>query len=379
MNKKANIYKTEKMEYCKKNDIYSKSLTGSFISPFSFTMDSMEKLILINFEKDPDKYYNVFELQQAIDKEGNKKLLVVAYRIDGATDVYHQSAFPFASQSTILNEVQFIEQELANAKFDVTPDQLDLYFAFIDKYGREISVTLFENKLDKKSPFFLLAPIGVISKHPNSFPIYSLYKMAFTKQNNTEIKIEIDKRHHKPDTFPIPIECSKNYFTRYSADTFNVDWNKNFEGELLPLVPNDNIIKENGITYQLINNEGHYEIIRISATNKSHQINIDFIPPMPDIISLNEKIENKGSFSITTDNRTGKILGEYYIHKLGNDIEMILLPNGGWHPNEKRWILKFLFLVIKIFKEWPKSYVWKAKIKIENPDKILMKSSWERI
>ncbi len=379
MNQKTKHYKKEQGDYRRKNEIYSKKSTGSFISPFSFTMDPMEKLILINFEKDSDTFYNVFELQQAIDKEGKKKFLVVAYRKDGATDVYHQSNFPFASQSTILNDVEFIERDMATTKFDLFSDHLNLYFDFTDKYGREISVSLFENKLDKKNPFFLLAPIGVVSKHPDSFPIYSLYEMAFVKQKNAELKIEIDKEQHKPDTFPIPIENAKNFFTRYSADAFNVDLNKKFEGELLPLVPTNYIIEEKGITYQLIDNEGHYEIKKMSATQKRHQINIDFVPPIPDIISIKEKIENIGSFTISTDKNRGIIKGDYSILKQDKDIEMILRPIGGWQPNEKRWILKFLFLVIKIFKDWPKSYIWKASIKNENPDKVIMKSCWERI
>jgi len=379
MNQKTKLYKKEKAHYSNKNEIYSKKSTGSFISPFSFTIDPMEKLILINFEKDPDTFYNVFELQQAIHKEGNNKFLVVAYRKDGATDVYHQRNFPFASQSTILNDVEFIEQDMATTKFDLFSDHLDLYFDFIDKYGREISVSLFENKLDKKSPFFLLAPIGVVSKHPVSFPIYSLYEMAFVKQKNAELKIEIDKKQHKPDTFPIPIECGKNFLTRYSADAFNIDWNKKFEGELSHLIPTNNVIEEKGITYQLINNEGHYEIKRMSATHRRHQINIDFEPPIPDIISIKEKIENIGSFTISTDKNRGIIKGDYSILKQDNDIVMTIRPIDGWQPNEKRWILKFMFLIIKIFKDWPKSYIWKASIKVENPGKVIMKSCWERI
>jgi len=47
-------------------NIYSRNSDGSFFSPFSMSIDDMEHLILINFEKDPDKYYNTFELQKAV-------------------------------------------------------------------------------------------------------------------------------------------------------------------------------------------------------------------------------------------------------------------------------------------------------------------------
>ena len=65
------INKNETMVDLKENrfklngNIYSKASDGHFYSPFSLSIDNMEHLILINFEKNPDKYYNTFELQQA--------------------------------------------------------------------------------------------------------------------------------------------------------------------------------------------------------------------------------------------------------------------------------------------------------------------------
>ena len=101
------------------NDIYSKSSYGSFYPPFNLSIDSMEHLILVNFEKDPDKYYNTFELQQEPDKTGRKRLLVIAYRNDGGADVYNQSGYPLASQESLLNDVNFKVCPLEGAKFEV--------------------------------------------------------------------------------------------------------------------------------------------------------------------------------------------------------------------------------------------------------------------
>jgi len=86
-----------------------------------------------------------------------------------------------------------------------------------------------------------------------------------------------------------------------------------------------------------------------------------------------------GNFVITTNKSTGNISGGYHLQKLKNEIELQLQPNKGWQPNEGRWILKILFLVVKVFKEWPKSYVWNAKIKLDETEQPIMESSWERI
>lgn len=309
--------KTESL--LKKTDVYSKMSEGIFFSPFSLSIDDMEHLILVNFEKDSDEFYHTFELQQASDKNGKNRFLVIAYRKDGSTDVYHQDGFPFGSQSSLLNDVNFFVRPMENAKFEVSADYLEVYFAFEDKTHREIKVMVKETNRLKKNPFFLLAPIGVVPKKPVSLPVYSLYEMSFTKQKYSVIEIEIDKVKHKPDTFPLPIDYAKNYFTRYSTETFNVDLNKNFHGPLLPLKPDkNNNIENKGINYELIDNDGHYEIKGMNAKNKKHQININFSPPIPDIICLKDEVIVDGDFNITTDKSTGRIGGRFHLQRLNN-------------------------------------------------------------
>lgn len=362
------------------NEIYSCSSDGSFYSPFSLTIDEMEHLILINFEKDPDEYYNTFELQQARDKAGWACLLVIAYRNDGGADVYHQPGYPLASQDSLLNDVNFTVCPLEGAKFEVDDDRLDVFFAFTDRYGRNINVKVNENRKPRKKPFFLLAPIGTLAKQPKSFPVYSLYGMSFAKQKHTGIEIRIDQAMRKPDTFPLPVDLAKNYFSRYSPDTFNVDWNKNFQGRLLPLFPGEDGKTVNGnVSYELNNNQGHHEIRRMSTANRKHTINIEFQPPVPDIVCLRDGLKMTGEFIITTDGAAGSVRGQYHALRRGNETEMSLHPDRGWIPNEKRLILRLLFMVVKVFKDWPKSYEWNAVIDSGYPNNPIMDSSWKRI
>lgn len=363
-----------------KNEIYSSSSDGSFYTPFSLDIDEMEHLILINFEKDPDEYYNTFELQEACDKAGREWLLVIAYRNDGGADVYHQPGYPLASQDSLLNDVNFTVCHLEGARFEVDDDRLDVFFAFTDRYGRNINVKVKENRKPRKKPFFLLAPIGTLAKQPKSFPVYSLYGMSFAKRKHTNIEIQIDEASHKPDTFPLPVDWAKNYFSRYSPDTFNVDWNKNFQGQLLPLFPGEDGKTENGnVSYELVNNGGHHEIRRMSTTNNKHTINIEFLPPVPDIVCLRDGLKIAGYYIITTDEAAGSVRGEYHATCRGNETEISLHPNQGWIPNEKRLILRLLFIIVKVFKDWPKSYEWNAVIKSGYTKNPFMNSSWKRI
>jgi hypothetical protein len=362
-----------------KNNTYSKKSDGCFYSPFRITIDDMEHLILVNFEKDPDEFYNTFELQTARDKNGRKRFLVIAYRKDGSTDVYYQPGYPFASQAGILNDSEFIESPLEDAKFEVIADRLEVFFSFTDKKGRRITAKVQEDKIRKKKPFFLLAPVGVISRQPVSLPVYSLYRMSFVRKKYSDIEIDIDEVKHRPDTFPMPIDCSRNFFTRYSSDTFNVDLNKDVNGPLSPLIPVKNKIQAEGITYELNDNNGHFEIKRMVAGNRKHEVIIELSPPLPDIACLNDKMQYEGNFTIATDNSTGNLTGKYFLVKQVDEILLQLKPSGGWHPNEKRRILKILFLAVKVFKDWPKSYVWNARISLSGSAPMVIKSNWERV
>lgn len=363
-----------------RKSIYSKSSKGLFYSPFSFSIDDMEHLLLINFEKDPDQYYNVFELQKAHDAENRARLLIIAYRIDGAVDIYHHDTYPMGSQAVILNDAGFFVRPLNDALFEIDSDNMKAYFSFNDKYGRLIRVEVNEHRRLKKRPFFMLAPIGVVAENPETFPVYSLYDMMFTNRKHTNISIEIGGRKHKPDTFFLPFDCASNYFSRYSADTFNVDWNKNFKGIMNPLIPEkENIYNDRGTTYHLINNEGHYEIERMSTKSRNHQITAFFQPPIPDIACLLNQITLNGTFNITTDNTGGRIAGKYSIKNIDNIISIEIHPSLGWQPNERRWLLKFLYKVVKVFKEWPAHYQWNAEIRFERSDQVEMISGWNRI
>ncbi|NLD63540.1 MAG: hypothetical protein GX646_06555, partial [Bacteroidales bacterium] len=109
------------------------------------------------------------------------------------------------------------------------------------------------------------------------------------------------------------------------------------------------------------------------------RINIEFSPPVPDLVCLRDGLELDGDFVITTDNAAGSVRGVYHVRSRGNAVEIRIYPEKGWIPDEKRLILRLLFSIVKVFKEWPKSYAWNAIINLGSANNPLMKSSWERL
>lgn len=204
--------------------------------------------------------------------------------------------------------------------------------------------------------------------------------MEFANRRNTDIEISIDGVKHKPDTFPVPIDWSVNYFTRYSTNAFNVDWNKDVNGRLTPLIPDKyNRAEDNDTTYGLVNNDGHYEIKCLHAENSKHMFGICFYPPIPDLECLKDGVTINGKFKIGTDCSKGHIGGDYSIQRSGKTVQIRVEPGEGWRPKEKRWMLRLVYKMVKVFREWPKSYLWNATITFDAPNKPIIQSKWERI
>jgi len=73
------------------------------------------------------------------------------------------------------------------------------------------------------------------------------------------------------------------------------------------------------------------------------------------------------------------IRGTYRVSRRGDEVEVILEPNGGWEPRPQTLFLRFLFTAAKVFRQWPKTYRWTAKIKVDEKAAPFMVSQWTRI
>jgi hypothetical protein len=167
--------------------IYNRKSDGILYSPFNLSIDDMKKLILINFEKDPDELYNTFELQESADRNGASRLLVIAYG-NGFTDIYHQPLFPFASQKSVLNNPTFFERTMEGAKFEIKNNILEICFNFQDKNGREIIVRLTETRLNRKNLFSCL-PLLVRIPKIRTLSRYTLYTICHSQSKSIPILV----------------------------------------------------------------------------------------------------------------------------------------------------------------------------------------------
>ncbi len=355
----------------KKNNslkIYESTPKNMIYSPFNITTDHIDRLMLINFEEDP--IYYAIELQ-IFRIAGEKLPMVIMYRKDDLMDIYYTNEAIIEFRKKLFEDmgtnVSFNQLEVIDFRFQTDDMGLDAYLFLKDKLEKDIELKIKENTPGRELTA-MLTPIVTASKKPQYFPIVYLNEFGMVIKKDTEIIIKIHGFLRKPVEMPVRMNGMNFYSAHYSLEPIIGNWNNSFSGNLNPMLINSsnlNVINEN-LTYEIFNNEGFYEIEKISGKNEvGHTISFEFSPAIPNLITLKSNMKIKGKFSCCIDDKKGIFAGEYYINRVGDIISLNIQPIKGWHPFPG--------------KLWLKIYKWTANIDIIDNDNIRIQSYWYRI
>jgi hypothetical protein len=219
-------------------EIYEWAVDARLYAPVHLHIDPMEGLLLVNFENDPDEIYIGFEPQLFDDPIHGRGLIVIAWRVDGRVDVYHQPGLTLDPETYDiagggLNEI--LERPLSDAYYRVNEAGVEAYFAFEDAAGRPVEVTIGEKNRHPRQPFGLLAPMGNAATAPSALPMVYLHDFYFVRQADTILSIKVNGQERQPDTLPLPIDGTRMTFIRYSPDPLIATLNPAHDGPLTPL------------------------------------------------------------------------------------------------------------------------------------------------
>jgi hypothetical protein len=351
-------------------------------SPFQIHIDPMESLLLVNIENDPDTLYIGFEPQLFDDTINGTGMLVIAWRIDGYVDVYHQptlnldhAKYDIAGKGL----ANMVEREMNGSYFRITERGVDSWFSFRDIHNREVEVKIVESNSRKRKPFGLLAPMGSAAENPSSMPMILLHDFYFVRQNHTEYYIKVNGKEHFSDKLPVKMDRNRMYFIRYCPDPLIATINPAYNGSLKAIPVSLEIkgeTKSNKL--QTVYKDGRYLIETISSDHKNHTVQMSFNPPFPNIIDIKANEVIHGKFSIEGDRSTGRIRGVYSLKEKDGEIHITMNPSKGWKPRPDKFSLRMMYTVAGIFKNWPKTYTWNARISFDNDKKPAMQSGWQR-
>jgi len=346
----------------KKNpiEIYAAPSNGLFYSPFNIEVVTMENLMLVDIDDDPE--YKSIELQSFDDSRG-KGARVLLYPHEGLADVYHTSKVFEAMQ---FENARYVTDPEIEYYFDVTGSGLDASLKMKDRNGKPIEFLVKETMRKKWSGGFL-APIGGSDAVKFSyFPFFHMKNMNFVLRKGSVINISIDGIRRKPKILPIPVDMELVYLSRYSAEPIIANWNKRHNGPLLPFQGSEDFVAEEKKTsYKLVNNSGHYEISNMTGCNENHTVFFDFSPAIPDLVNLKDNVDLDGRFCAGAESIQGIIAGIYKIRRRGNAIELDIMPQKGWQPVPG--------------KLWIKTWKWESTVTVSSDNTVSMESSWKRV
>jgi hypothetical protein len=371
--------------------IYETDKAIQVVSPFHLSTDPMARLLLINFENDPDPIYVGFEPQAFDDTVHGRGLLVIGWRVDGKVDVFYQTGLQldpdtYGIAGSGLNAMT--ERSFSEALFEIGPTGVQANIVFTDLQGRSVHLEIRETDSRPRTPFGLLAPMGAAATNPPALPLVYVDGFYFVRRTGTEYRIGIDGRSHRNDSIPLFLDRARVHFLRYSADPFIVTWNADSEVRLRSLDPEfeaGNLIAyADGVRYELETNGAFREIRRMSRRQGDQQVAIEFTPAFPQLLALADDVEVAGKFRVSAQASLGTVDGSWRIVRQGEELKLELSPDGGWTPGPAPRMARLLFRAVSTFREWPTTYIWRGTIQLPlsngaDQSPLDFHSGWERI
>lgn len=359
-------------------------MSKQFLNPFQIAVDPMERLLLINFEQDPDTTYVGFEPQVFDDPVNGAGHLVIGWRRDGKVDVYHQPGLHLdAAKYDIAGKglAHKVAREMPGAAYAVDAYGVQAHYAFEDIHGRAVTIRISERNPKPRKPFGLLAPMGAAAESPSALPLVLLHDFYFVRKRHTVFDIRIDGKPHQPDVLPIPMDFTRMLFTRYSPKPLIATLNPAFEGELAPLevAAGQTEVQMGETTLALAWTAGQPTLERLTRHNPIHPLELHFEPAFPALPTLAEDARCAGRFEIAGHPSTGRVAGTYTVEKAGERITITMIPAQGWLPRPTKASLRFLYTVASVFRKWPATYEWMAQLQAQETGAYTMRSAWRRI
>lgn len=349
---------------------------------FQLGLDPMEKLLLVNFEKDPDICYIGFEPQYVNDQINGIGLLVIGWRKDGFVDVFYEEGVhinPEKYHITGKGLHVIVQTVFEQAKFEISDQGIDTHIAFMDIFERRVELRIKEWSSKRRKPFGLLAPMGYAAEKPYSLPLIFLHDFYFVRRASTDIMVSIDGDIRVPDKLPLPLDWSWMYFARYSPKPHIVSCNDStfFEVNHLALESKRNAIQDGGVNYQFMWNDDEPLLDAIRWKFPHSDLVVQFKKPLVDPTNLNKNEMYQSDFTLQGHVSTGTLKGEIVFERTDDLLNVQISMSGGWRPIYSKCSLLFLYTVASIFRKWVTNYYWKAKFKLIDGKWHTLDAHWE--
>jgi hypothetical protein len=354
----------------------------TYLLPIDLDLDPMERLFLYNFEGDAE--YSGLELQHFDDPVKGQGWAALMWRRDEKIDFYINPGVTLDREAC---EVGGGVGEWITQAFDCRVEWaaggVDAQVDFALKDGRAVHMIVREHLRHVRPPMSILAPMGTSIRVPRYLPIFWLRDIDLLRVSGTDVTLRLGERAYPPSRIPVPVPHALGfvYFVRHCRHPYMLMLNRQSGAPRMPVsIARDSLTTRNNQVLDLRQDGQGWALVSLSRTDGPQHCAIRFSPPLPDVRHLAEIRRFAGRFTIDVDETPGVLAGEVIAERAGDQVTLRLQPTEPWRPTGsflQRMTLRFFPAV---FRTWPLTYRWTARIDLRTQDAgVGFSSGWERI
>jgi hypothetical protein len=345
-----------------------KAANQRLLCPFTLQLWAVDRML--NFEIADDPHYEGLELQVFDDPaHGQGMAVLVRRREDGRFDIYRQPGLTLdPAIAQVGGELgKWLEAPIDPARFEISPDGVEVDVCFTDVAGRAIQVRIDDRDGRRRHRGTLLAPVGAVVEDPVSLPLFVMGDCDLVRRSGRVFDLRIDG--HPVTTGRLPGGwLHRRRLVKYTADPTVVICNQAHDGPVPtvdPRAPGEVELdpRSNGIA-------------ALRARNGGHRARLELAPALPDLVRLRPRMTVEGTWRLGIDDNPEVVGGFWTAHRRQDRVELVLDVDQGWRPAGLPPLMAAVTRLAPVFRSWPTTYRWSGTVTLG--DRPTLTSRWER-
>jgi hypothetical protein len=346
----------------------NQSARRRLLCPFTLQLWTVDRML--NFEIADDPHYEGLELQVFDDPaHGQGMAVLVRRRADGRFDIYRQPGLTLdPAIAQVGGELgEWLEAPIDPARFEISPDGVDVDVRFTDVAGRVLQVRIDDRDGRRRRRGTLLAPVGAVVEDPVSLPLFVMGGCDLVRRSGPVFDIRIDGRPVTTGRLPGG-SLHRRRLVKYTADPAVVICNHAYDGPVPtvdPQAPGEVELdpRSNGIAALRVRNGGH-------------RARLELAPALPDLARLRLGMTVEGTWRLGIDADPAVVGGFWAVDRRLDRAELVLAVDEGWRPSGLPPLMAAVTRLAPVFRSWPTTYRWSGTVTLG--DRPTLTSCWER-
>jgi hypothetical protein len=348
-----------------------KTRSQQLLCPFDLQVWTIDRML--NLEITDDPHYEGLELQVFDDPaHGRGMAVLLRRRSDGHIDIYRQPGLTLDPEiAQVGGELgEWRETAIDPARFDISPDGVDVDVRLTDIVGRVVQVRIDDRNGRRRHRGTLLAPVGAMVEHPASLSLFVMGGCDLVRRSGRVFDIRIDGRQVVTGRLPGGW-LHRRRLVKYTADPTVVICNQAHDGPVDAVDP-----QAPGDVELDLRSGGISGISALRARVGGHRARLELTPAVLDITRLRPGMTTEGTWRLGIDADPAVVGGFWTIYRGHDQVELVFDVVRGWRPTGLPPLMTAVTRIAPVFRSWPTTYRWSGTLILG--DRPTLSSWWER-